>query len=515
MPAPSNGACRWSRASSVHDRHDRTSLAAHYGAIPAAKRYEEWGTAYWGWLLLAAVALISAAGFSLGFVWWLTVLTVGGFAAAVVGLVRPALGLFGISLLCTLDAVMRHFLLDAGVQYLRFNTLNYWLLIVMVGHQGLIRRLNDAQTRIIIAFVVLLTIEMVFSERISRGAQHVLGIATMFGLIVYFVRAATHDRAWFWQGILSGATGALGGLLYNVDKTVPPLNHNVYALFPETAIFALCLAFGFAANKREEFVIVSLAAINMVWVFLSGSRGGLLISMAAVFFLILSMKGGGKKLLYLAAAVVVGMLVSGWFSELQTTSMTRLEKLWSNEETADARTSGRTSLALGGWHIFLDNPLGVGTGGSELAWANLGFIRGVSDLKAGQEFSLHSAWVKVLAENGLPGILLFLAVVCSFAVVGWRTGDEFLRALGIAVSLVLGVAFLSTEFQGKAFWFLAAGSLTLLNRDSMMAALRGGPRRRVWWVRPGVPADALRPRLVGSDQPNAAPKPRPAPRPLV
>jgi len=53
--------------------------------------------------------------------------------------------------------------------------------------QALIRRLNDAQTRLIIAFVTLLTVEMVFSDRVARGAQHVLGIATMFGLLVYSI----------------------------------------------------------------------------------------------------------------------------------------------------------------------------------------------------------------------------------------------------------------------------------------------------------------------------------------
>jgi hypothetical protein len=468
--------------------------------------------------MLVVVVGVGVAGFQIGFLWWLGVLTLVGFAAAVVGLVRPGLGLMGISLLCTLDAIMRHFLLDAGIQYLRFNTLNYWLLIVMLYHQALIRRFRDTQSRLIVGFVALLALEIVFSERVSRGAQHVLGIATLFGLLVYFVRAAASDGAWYWQGVLSGATGAFGGLMYNLQYAdIPSLNHNVYALFPETAIFAVCLAFGFAADKREEFVLVALAAVNVVWVFLSGSRGGLLIALAALFFLVLSMRGAGKKLVYVAGAVVVAILVSGWFADKQSASLLRFQKLWSADETSDARTSGRSSLALGGWHIFLNYPLGVGTGGSELAWAKLGYVQGVSSLKAGEEFSLHSGWVKVLAENGLPGILFFAAVVGSFGVVGWKSGDPFLRGLGIAVTLTLGVAFLSTEFQGKAFWFLGAGTLTLLNRRRMLVALAGGRRRTVWWVRPGVPAHALRPRAVGSeDQPRTTlPRPAPQPRPLV
>ena len=177
--------------------------------------------------------------------------------------------------------------------------------------------------------------------------------------------------------------------------------------------------------------------------------------------------------------------------------MSRFEKLWAAMRRATHGTSGRTSLALGGWHIFLEHPLGVGTGGSELAWAKLGYVEGISNLKAGEEFSLHSGWIKVLAENGLPGILAFIAVVGSFAFVGWRSGDTFLRLMGFAVTWTLFVAFLSTEFQGKAFWFLAAGSVALLNRHQMLLAVAGGRHRSVWWVRPTMPTDALRPRPVG------------------
>ena len=471
---------------------------------------------FWGRLLLTIVIVLSAAAAQLGFIWWLGALTIVGFVCAVIGLHRPALGLMGISMLCTLDAVMRHYLLDAGVAYLRFNTLNYWLLIVILAHQGLLRRLRDRQSQVMIGFVAFLTLEMAFSERLSRGAQHVLGIASLFGLLVYFVRAAASRRAWYWQGLLGGVVGAVGGLIYLVQiNEIPKLNHNVYALFPETAVFAACLAIGFAANKREEFVLVALAAINVIWVFLSGSRGGLLIAATAMMFMLVAVRGSAKKVLYVASAVVVAMMISGWFAERQSEAITRFEKLWSSEETSDARTSGRSSLALGGWHIFLEHPLGVGTGGSELAWAKLGYVEGISNLKAGEEFSLHSGWIKVLAENGLPGILFFLAAVASFAVVGWRSGDPFLRLLGLAVTWTLTVAFLSTEFQGKAFWFLAAGAMTLLNRRHMLIAISGGRRRSVWWVRPSMPSYALHARAVGSEEARPAPKPSRRPRPLV
>jgi hypothetical protein len=454
------------------------------------------------------VVALGAAGVQFGFVWWLTMLAPIAFAAAMIGLLHPAIGLYGISLLCTLDTVMRAFLFDGANDLLPFNTLNYWLLIVILVNSGLIRRFGDAQTRLFIGFIVLLTVELVFSERVARGAQHILGIATLFGVLVYFVRAAANDRAWYWQGVISGTASAVGCLLYNMQRgEVMHLNPNVRALLPETGIFAICLAFGFALSKREEFVLVALAALNVSLVFLTSSRGGLFISLASLLFLLLSMRGFLKKGLYTAAAVLAAIVISGWFGDMQAESIRRLEKLWSADESVDARTSGRSSLAIGGWHIFLDNLLGVGTGGSELAWAQLDYVEGVSDLKAGEEYSLHSGWIKVLAENGIPGIVMFVAVVFSFAARGWMTGDRFLRALGLSVTLTLTVAFISTEFQGKGFWFLAAGALTLLNREHMLAAVAGGKRHKVWWVRPTVTRYGLKPQPVGTPAMDTMPAP--------
>jgi hypothetical protein len=71
------------------------------------------------------------------------------------------------------------------------------------------------------------------------------------------------------------------------------------------------------------------------------------------------------------------------------------------------------------------------------------------------------------------------------------------RGLGISVTLTLAVAFISTEFQGKGLWFLAAGALTLLNREHMLAAAAGGKRRSVWWVKPVVTDETMRPRPIG------------------
>src|SRR5205085_6576527 len=128
--------------------------------------------------------------------------------------------------------------------------------------------------------------------------------------------------------------------------------------------------------------------------------------------------------------------------------------------------SGRSDLGLGGYYIFLEHPLGVGTGGFAASWATLGARDRLSGFKQGEEFPAHSGWIKVLAENGLPGIVLLVLYTYSFLRGGLRAHDRRVRGLSLMVGVALGVAFLSTEFQGKGFWFVAAGATALLRRDA-------------------------------------------------
>jgi len=84
----------------------------------------------------------------------------------------------------------------------------------------------------------------------------------------------------------------------------------------------------------------------------------------------------------------------------------------------------------------------------------------------------HSAWVKTLAENGIPGALLLIGYVGSFAVVGLSRKNPRLRLLGLFAALVMSVAFLSTEYRGKGIWLLAAGATYLLHKDRFRLAIR-------------------------------------------
>jgi hypothetical protein len=70
-------------------------------------------------------------------------------------------------------------------------------------------------------------------------------------------------------------------------------------------------------------------------------------------------------------------------------------------------------------------------------------------------------------ENGFIGFFVILAFVASFATVGWRKKRSGLFPLGLFMTVVLGLAWISTEFASKGLWYLIAGATALLHLTRM------------------------------------------------
>lgn len=419
--------------------------------------------AIWGSGLILLSVFVWGAGLVVGFPVALSVLTILGFSAAIVGLRWPVLGLLGVSMLCTLDPITRNLLLVGGL--LRFNTFNYWLLVVMLLASPMLLRLKDPQTRIFQAFLVVLGLGLLITPDLYRGVQHVLSVFTMFGLLVYFIRSVDNEETWFWLGMVNGVLAGVGGLIFYLQRnSLGYVNPNSVNKFPLTAIICICLAAHFVAGRSRPLIVLGLlAAVNFVWVFLTGSRGGLLISAFCAMFLLLEVRGFSRRFAIAAAAGVLAVAITMQFTQLQEKTIHRVEKLFDSSYSLAGRTSGRSDLALAGFYMFLDNPFGVGTGGFAETWEGLGRREELSGSFYKTEKQAHSAWIKTLAENGLPGIMLLGAYVVSFTLSGWRQRHEGMFRLGLLVTGVFCVAFISTEFQGKLFWLLAAGVTALLH----------------------------------------------------
>ncbi len=435
---------------------------------------------YWGQGLTILIVLTWAASLVIGFRASLVVITILGFGAAILGLRRPALGLFGVAILSTIDAPASVLLLTGGA--LRWNTFNYWLLLVMLLALPFLLRLRDPHTRLLQFFILLLGLQLFISPSRTSGIVHLLGIVTSFGLLVYFASNLEDREMWYWLGIVVGTLAGAGGLSFflQLDR-LPPVNPNAWAFFPLTGLFAICLSFPFAAAQTRGqltlalLAIVNLAFVNFVWLVLSASRGALLIAIFCLGFLVLEMRSLTRRVVFIIVGVLLVLTISTQFSNLQAYALKRVNLLVDPTTSLAGRTSGRSDLAIGGWHIFRRNPFGVGTGGFASEWAKLGDLGGLLTTRSvGLQKEAHSGWVKILVENGIVGILLLACYVLSFAVIGLGRArrDRTLRALGVLTTAVLAVALVSTEFQNKGLWLLVAGVTVLLHKEDIIMHLR-------------------------------------------
>lgn len=418
---------------------------------------------YWGARLTLAVACVWICGVFIGFSQALTLLVACGFVGLLVGLCWPFVGALSVGLLCTLDAVTRVYLMSGGL--LRWNTFNYVLLgVIILAAPALIRR-RDLHTWSFVCLIVLLFAQLAYSSDTKRGVLHILNGVSMFGLLAYFIRIHRNSYAWYWMGIVAGTAGGLGGMVYYLQRSsLKYMDPNAVSHFPLAAIFAISLAFFFV---REGFWRLAplglLAALNFCWVFLTGSRGGTLIATCSLMIVLASMRGLGKRTLLASIAVLIGAVVLTQFSDLQEFATGRILKLFDQRYTISQRTSGRSELAVMAWRMFLEHPYGVGTGGFAVAWEQMSADEG-SVFGRGDPYSAHNAWLKTMAENGILGIILMTTFVGSFLLVGFQKRRLNLLPVGLLTSMVLASAFISTEFQAKGLWMLAAAATVLLNR---------------------------------------------------
>ena len=424
--------------------------------------------ATWGKRLVTFVVLAGVAGVvGIGFVNALVALTVVGFAAAIAGIRHPVLGLLGIGLLTVIDPVTRHLLLNTG-GLLRWNSFNYWLLGFMLLFLVRLWRLSDPHSRLLGLLILVIASGLVMAPRLETGLQTLLNVSTVFAIVIYFQRTPTDAETMYWLGMVSGTAAAIGAYgFYTQLSSLSVMNKNAFAMFPLAGVLGACLAFPFAGNVRgRQPLLATLAAINLMWVFLSGSRGTFVVALVAIAFLFVSIRTALMRLTYIAAGVLVAAALSAVFSTLDHSAAARFDKLFDPSLSYEERTSGRANLAQAGWALFRQHPLGVGTGAFEDARAELEQPEVTTRWRAGMAVPPHSAWIMVLAENGLPGIVLFLAYVTSFAIVGLRRRDPHLRWIGLFATATLAVAFMFTEFQGKAIWFVAAAATVLLHHPA-------------------------------------------------
>jgi hypothetical protein len=404
--------------------------------------------------------LLWPASFFIGFETSLTIFTLAAFGGVILGLRVPSLGLLSVGVLCVIDPLTRILLMTGG--WLRWNTFNYLLMGMTIVYLPVALRITDLHNRVLQAFTLLLALGLVITPDFEGGVISILNIMSVFGLSVFFLRSRRDPELFIWLGLVNGTISALGGIAFYVHvQNLPYINPNAWSFFPLTGLFSVCLSLLFAKQRSVvQYILGLLAVISVVIAFLSASRGAMLVAFVCLCFVLFQMGDFVSRWTIVVGGLLVTAALILSFGDYGDYAVHRLSKLFNEERSLADRTSGRSELALSGFHLFLDHPLGVGTGGFRDSFADLR----VNVAMRGLGRNAHSAWIMVLAENGILGLIAFLSYILSFALLGWSRREERLLGLGLLVTVVLAVSFLSREFQGKGPWLLAAGAAVILHR---------------------------------------------------
>lgn len=330
------------------------------------------------------------------------------------------------------------------------------------------------------------------SGLISRFPMAALGNAfRIFGYIIFLIIAADRLRnacmlrrsvaavlapsvAMAALGIYQFLTGTtiLGLGLHPATGTFVTWKGYVQAsgVFDHPNVFAtymfvyLCLALGltlFVDSRRVRLPLLVTVLASSAGLVLSFSRSGWIGFMASVVLFVLLYPRFIRLVPVVIGVVVVLILV---LPQEQVEGLTRR-----TTPEMDSSLMARVGAYKTGWRMFTENPvLGVGLGSFYRRFLDYkvpgarfpkNYIRGS---ESGME--AHSTYLQLLAETGVPGLLLFLAF--NFAVARQiilllrRGGRGFDRGLAIGLAaafaaLVVQNAFNSQEYL-KAYWLVAA-----------------------------------------------------------
>ncbi|MBC8138837.1 MAG: O-antigen ligase family protein [Fibrella sp.] len=164
----------------------------------------------------------------------------------------------------------------------------------------------------------------------------------------------------------------------------------------------------------KRYVFVLLATLGMVC---SISRGAMISFVIAIAILLL-FRGAHRKRIaaVLAVSAVVG--VAGLYamrdSPLVTVTFDRLETVSANAAKKGEVANDRTHQWKAGWKVFLETPSGKGLG----TVGNGASLSKVTPFLVGD-----GVYVRVLAEQGVPGILAFAYLIISIPWILWRYRD--------------------------------------------------------------------------------------------
>jgi O-antigen ligase len=329
-------------------------------------------------------------------------------------------------------------------------------------------------TYVLVLFIGWAALSLTWGENAGSGTTPLMRYALnlVLFLIVYSAVRTPRQLAWTIGAYVAGSAVAAGyGVLnpptdtayYDVTRvsgTIGDPNELAGVLVGGT-VLAAALAATLKGAPLLRLLAGAASVLCGAGIFLSLSRGGLV---ALGFSLVAAVVVAGRRwrleAIGLAVVVAVGAFVYFGFYADQTAA---------SRVTSFGNGTGRTDIWTVGWRMVEAHPVrGVGVGNYQTA--SIHYL-----LKPGaiqrDEFIVdtpkvaHNTYLQVLAELGIVGAAMFLAIlgfsllcILKAARIFERLGDETMelmsRALLVALCGVLAADFFISEEFSKQLWLL-------------------------------------------------------------
>lgn len=320
------------------------------------------------------------------------------------------------------------------------------------------------------------------------GAQRWILNLAMFPIVYTAIREPRHVRWVFglfvFGALLSAGLGVMGAASAPTEAARlegSGVNANELGLL---LVVAAILAGALGASRELPGPVRAAAwgasGLSLVALVSTASRGAL-VGLVVALLVAPLLAGRGRRMFVVA---MVGMAVAAAGSYAVALAPTEdLERI----TEADATGTGRTEIWTIGWRMVQDRPV-LGVGADNYGTSTIQYLLQPGGLTRSEFFVdqdkvAHNVYLQVIAELGVIGLLLFLAVVGfslrelwlaagRFARRGERTLDLLSRALLIALCGHLAAWTFSSDIYSKQLWLLLAMAVAIgaLSRSRLPSA---------------------------------------------
>ena len=301
-------------------------------------------------------------------------------------------------------------------------------------------------------------VEQVFDNFLKTVLMYVVVVSSVRGIrdverlaFTYLAAAAIYSAVVMSRFEVGAGNSWRLGHLYYYDA-------NDFATLAVTAI-PLGLYFVLSAGKSVLRLGAALAIGVLIAGFLrSGSRGGFIAFVVVIGFMVVRYRGIALRMRLLATAVVV-LAFLGFATDKYWDQMTTIG---SDTDYNMTEESGRINIWRRGVGYMIDSPtFGVGPNNFQVAEGTLSPFASRAQMGLGVRWNAaHNSYVQAGAELGIPGLLLFLAVIGSTLITLRRIGRQDAGGLSSALTasllgFVVGAFFLSLAYSEMLYTLVA------------------------------------------------------------